>query len=250
MTLSRQLLFGLALLVTLGAWALGGWQLSRLVDRRSRNRAAIAQATVEATDLSVATLSTPVRYRRATAIGEYDPTHEFFIRGRLYRGNPGVQVVTPLRIGGRDTALLVNRGFVPTADAGPPPAPSPGLLPFDEAGAVRIEGVALDIPDQGDGQPLTTPTGEAWGRLDLTQMRRRLPYPIWPYYLIAGVDSAKTHDHTIRGRVLPVRIDPPSLDDGPHLSYAIQWFAIGGAALGFGIVFVRRGRRDAEIVPG
>jgi surfeit locus 1 family protein len=221
-----------------------------LFQRRARNKVALAQATAESIDLTVAPMAAPVHYRRATVRGEYDSSREFIVRGRLYRGNPGVQIVTPLRIAGQDTALLVNRGFLPTPDAGPPPPDSPIRTSAAEPGTVRVEGVALDVPDAGDGHPLVSANGEAWGRLDLSQMRQRLPYPVWPYYLIAGVDSSKTREHTIRGRVLPVRVDPPPLDDGPHLSYAIQWFAIGGAALGFGIVFVRRGRREPESAPG
>ncbi len=246
MSSPRQLLFALTILVAAGACGLGVWQLDRLSDRRERNRLAIVESTAEMVDLTTATLTPPVAHRRVAATGEYDLGRQFMLRGRLLRGTPGIQVVTPLRLPGRDTFLLVNRGFVPTPDAGAPTR----AVPFDEPGPVRIDGVALGMPDEGDGHPLRTAAGETWGRLDLTQMRQRLPYPVWSYYLIVGVDTTKTRDHTIRGRVLPIRIDLPALDDGPHLSYAIQWFAIAGAALGFGIIFVRRGRREADIVPG
>jgi cytochrome oxidase assembly protein ShyY1 len=35
----------------------------------------------------------------------------------------------------------------------------------------------------------------------------------------------------------------PTLDDGPHLSYAIQWFAIAAAIAAFGVIVMRRGGR-------
>jgi cytochrome oxidase assembly protein ShyY1 len=30
----------------------------------------------------------------------------------------------------------------------------------------------------------------------------------------------------------PVRLEPPVIGDGPHLSYAIQWFAFAAIAVG------------------
>jgi surfeit locus 1 family protein len=233
---SRRLLFALTVVVALLASGLGGWQLQRLFARQARNRIAKADVLAEATDLNRATLTGSVSYRQATASGTYDHQRQIFLRGRLFRGTPGVQVVTPLRLEGQDTALLVNRGFVPTADAGHPTAE----LPFEEPGLVTVEGIALSIPDDGDGQPLPTPAGETWRRLDWGPLQDRFPYPIRPYYLIVTVDTGTTRDHTLRGTTLPVRIEPPPLDDGPHLSYAVQWFMIAGAALGFGLVFVRR----------
>ena len=44
----------------------------------------------------------------------------------------------------------------------------------------------------------------------------------------------------------PRRLDPPPFDDGPHLSYAIQWFAFAIIAIVFGGIFVRQGGKDAQ----
>lgn len=241
----RAALFVLTLLATAGGSALGVWQLGRLADRRARNAASIAQRDLPAIDLDRSTVPSGLAFRRVTASGAYDESHEFLLRGRLLEGTPGVQVVTPFRMPGRDTAILVNRGFVPTPDAGAPP---PGMA-FTEPGPIRLSGIARPVPDQGDGEPLETIRGETWHRLDLTAMRTRLPYPLADYYVLAGVDSGAGPDHTAEGRVLPIRVDPPPLDDGPHLSYAVQWFMIAAASLGFGIVFVLRGAKPVEMAP-
>jgi surfeit locus 1 family protein len=233
----RKSLLALTVIVAVACAGLGGWQLSRLVDRRAVNRLALSHRNLPAVDLTREPLPSPFNYRRVTLTGIYDFDQELVIRGRLLLGTPGIQVVTPLRMPGRDSVVLVNRGFVPTPDAGRPAATGR----FREALTARVEGVALTIPDAGDGRPLQTSAGETWARLDLTALRARLPYPLAPYYVIAEADTQSTTDHTAKGSVLPVRIPPPPLDDGPHLSYAVQWFLIGAAALGFGIVFVRRG---------
>lgn len=181
------------------------------------------------------TLTGNPTYRSVELFGEYDASHEFVIHNRLVRELPGVHVITPLRLPEHDTAVLVNRGFVPAPDG-----ITPVGIAFAEPGSVRVRGIAFPVPDQHDGAPLVTPQGETWRRLDLSAMRARLPYPIADYYVIAQIDSANPVAHTIRGRGYPIRIDPPPLDEGPHLSYAIQWFLIGGSIVGFGIVFVLR----------
>jgi surfeit locus 1 family protein len=237
MSSSRTVLFAVAVLVSLVADGLGLWQFNRLLVRRRWNDAAMGQRDLAPVDLTTTPLPAASEYRRVRVVGRYDFEREIALRGRVYRGAPGVQIVTPLRLAAHDTAILVNRGFVPTPDAGLL-ASSQG---YREPDSVGFEGVALTVPDAGDGGPLATEGGTTWHRLDLTALRAVLPYPVAPYYLIVAVDSSVSREHTLRGHTLPVRIDPPALDDGPHLSYAIQWFMIGIAALTFGLVFIRRG---------
>lgn len=242
MSRGRTGLLILAIAASLVCDVLGVWQINRLLARQERNRAALAEKDLGQVDLNQASLGDSTRFRRVRFEGRYDPEHEFLLRGRVLRGTPGVQVVTLARLAGRDTAVLVNRGFVPTPDAGAPPP----LVRFEEAGPVAVQGTAVAVPDDGDGTPLETPNGETWHRLDLSAIRRRVPYPVAPYYVIAAPE-ARQIEHTLDGRSYPIRVEPPPLDDGPHLSYAIQWFLIGGAALGFGLVFVRRGRQHAPV---
>ncbi len=235
MSPGKRLLFGLTLVVGLVSASLGMWQLRRLFARRAVNERALSQRDLAVVDLTQGSLVGQVSFRRVTLAGTFDFEREIVLRGRLLRGAPGIQVVTPLRIEGRDTAIFVNRGFVPTPDAGS----------IRDAGRYRepeqasLAGIAVSTPDDHDGMPLATRLGETWRRLDLTALRARLPYPIAPYYVIAA--AADTGGHSLRGHTLPLRVEPPPLDDGPHLSYAIQWFLIGGAALGFGVFFIWRG---------
>ena len=156
-------------------------------------------------------------------------------------GVPAVQVVTPLLIPGRDSALLVNRGYVPAPDA-----TDPGPATWSEPDTVQLEGVLLPLPDRGDGTPLVHNGRESWKALDHSAMRARLPYPILALYLVVEADSGAVA-HTIRGTSYPIRSSLPPLDEGPHLSYAIQWFGIALAVLSFGIFFVLRSPRIRTI---
>ncbi|MEO8452021.1 MAG: SURF1 family protein [Gemmatimonadota bacterium] len=231
----RRTIFGTTLVVAAGCFGLAAWQTKRLITRRAANAKATAQRDLPIVDLNREQPSGDPTYRRAVAQGAFDSAHEFRIRNRLVQGTPGVHIITPLLLTGRDTAVLADRGFVPAPDA-----IDPGKVEYGEPGPKQVGGVLFPVPDFGDGKPLKRSGEETWQRLDLAAIRRRVPYPVASYYLIVEADPDHPAEHTIRGRTLPIRITPPALDDGPHLSYAIQWVLIGGAVLGFGVFFVRR----------
>ncbi|HEY7681801.1 MAG TPA: SURF1 family cytochrome oxidase biogenesis protein, partial [Gemmatimonadales bacterium] len=72
-----------------------------------------------------------------------------------------------------------------------------------------------------------------WRRIDLAALRTRLPYPIHSYVILQLPDSTLPK--------LPRRDEAPALDDGPHLSYAVQWFGFAVTALVVGgIIGFRR----------
>jgi surfeit locus 1 family protein len=102
-----------------------------------------------------------------------------------------------------------------------------------EAGEVKVEGIALPVPS-GGGRPLVHDGRSTWARLDLEALRQRLPYPILPIYLRQLPDSSLPS--------FPRRLAPLSLDEGPHLSYAVQWFLFAGLAVLFAVLVVARSR--------
>jgi surfeit locus 1 family protein len=143
-----------------------------------------------------------------------------------------VEVVTPLLLSGTDSAVMVLRGYVPAADA----------LTYDggahrEPDSLRLAGIAMPIPlDSADAAPATRNGAVTWRRLDLTSIRGRLPYQVAPTYIL--VDSPTTTSPA------PIRIPAAPLDDGPHLNYAIQWFAFATIAFGGAIALGWSRRRE------
>lgn len=240
---SRSRFIPIVLLVLFAAASirLGIWQLDRLRQRRAANAAALALREEPEVRLPAPGGAAGLAGRRVRAVGTYDQEHTIVLRGRALRQVPGVAVVTPLRLegsGAGDTAVLVERGFVPAPDA----ATIPPDTPLDEPGEREVHGLAFPIPSAPDGgRPITQGGRTTWQRLDLAALRRLLPYPILDVYLLQLPDGSLP--------ALPRRLEPPPLDDGPHLSYAIQWFAFATIALVFAGVFARRGgpgggRRD------
>ncbi len=224
----RWLAIAVLLLVSAGCARLGVWQLSRLHQRRALN-AAIIRARMEpviSLDQPGQRDSASLAYRRTVGTGRYDRSHEMVIRGQAYLETPGVYVVTPLRLQGSDTALLVLRGFVPAPDA-----VRADLGALDEPGELRVAGLAEPIGN-GGGRPLEVGGRSTWARLDLAAVRQALPYPILAVALRQTPDSALPR--------YPLRLDAPEVDDGPHLNYAVQWFLFSAMGIAFALVVVAR----------
>jgi surfeit locus 1 family protein len=226
---ARVLLIISFLFVSVVSARLGVWQVHRLRERRAANRALAAALAEPPVRLTPGTrLTTALVNRRLLAAGQYDHVHDVVLRGKAYQGVPGVEIVSPLVLEGGRTALLVNRGFVPAPDATTADTDSLG-----EPGHVVVEGIALPM-ETGRGMPLEHGGRTTWARLDAAALRRLLPYSIGEIYLRETPDSTR--------RAFPRRLDPPPMDDGPHLSYVIQWFAFSLIALVFAGVVARKKR--------
>jgi surfeit locus 1 family protein len=229
-SLARRLTLLALLLVAAAFVRLGFWQLGRLEERRTANQAAARARAAPALELAVGAdwSVEELSDRWVVASGRYDHDHELVIRGQALQGTPGVLVATPLRLARSDSSVLVLRGFVPAADA-----VRADIDALGESGIVRVRGLASPIPS-GGGEPLDHAGQTTWARLDLAAIRERLPYPVMPVLLRQAPDSGLPS--------LPRRLAAPELSDGPHLSYAIQWFAFAALALAFG-AFVVAGPR-------
>ena len=179
-----------------------------------------------------------VRFRRVATSGTYDFANEFVQTTRTRNGAPGVYIITPLRRPGIDTAVLVNRGWAYTPDG-----MRVDLGVFREDSSAIIDGFVEEFSTAAG--PVATPSVErAVRRLDHDSIAARLPYPVANVVLVQQKDSG---EFVAVDRGTPVRVAPPSLDEGPHRSYAIQWF--GFAAVGVAgsiVVLLRYRKRPAE----
>jgi surfeit locus 1 family protein len=208
---------------------LGLWQLDRLHERRAANARTRTARTLPAIELSQRNASPEeLRDRRITATGEYDFQTEFVIRRQSREGTPGVRIATPLRAAQDDSAVLVIRGFFPSPDAARVPLDS-----LHEPGVQHIVGSVVPIAtDANGGEPLVIDGRMTWARLDVNDVRSRLPYPVRDIAILQEPDTALPR--------YPERIEPAPLDDGPHLSYAVQWFSFAAIAVVGGVILARK----------
>jgi surfeit locus 1 family protein len=208
---------------------LGFWQMSRLQQRRAWRAMVEQRERMVPLNLGAVTgAEDSLAYRAATVQGTFDFGHQVLVTNRVVDEIPAVYVVTPLRYG--DRAVLVERGWTPSADGYSAP-----LDALAEPDTVTVTGMLLEMP-RG-----SLPDSAAWplhvSRDDPATLGERLPYPLFPLVL------RRTH----ATRPLPaglLLVAAPVLDDGPHLSYAIQWFAFAAIAVVGSVILFRKERRE------
>jgi surfeit locus 1 family protein len=211
---------------------LGVWQLARLHEKVRRNASIAAQQLEPAAPLaSVPRDTAGAHYRKTSVTGRFDYDQEVILGARTHQGSPGVDLVTPLRIAGSDTSILVNRGWVYSPDGA-----SVDHARWRERDTATITGyIEVYAPDAGVTKVAREP--RLVRRVSRSELAPRIGYPLAPYYLVATGDSADGAH--------PARRELPALDEGPHRSYAMQWFSFMAIALvGAGLVIARERRRE------
>ena len=240
---SRRYIF-LTLIVPLAVMVmirLGFWQLDRLEQRRAFNAHIAAVSVAPSLDLTANALDSDLEsmeYRAVTVSGEFDHSQEIAIRNQAWGDQPGVHLLTPLKITGSDQAVLVDRGWIPLE------AYQRGdWTAYEVAGTDVIEGLlrlSQAEPTFG-GRPDPTPqpgeTLRAWNFVNLQAIARQIPNPLLNVYIQQAPDAANLQP--------PYRSLPEfELTEGPHLGYAVQWF-IFATILGVGYpMYVRRETHD------
>jgi len=230
----KTLAFALLALAFAALFArLGLWQLDRLRERRALNRITAARLAHPPEDVRRVRSDTgDLRYRRVTASGTLDYAHELVLTSRTHDGSPGVDIITPLRLAGSDTALLVNRGWVYSPDG-----ISVDLARWREGDTATVEGYLDDFASGGPALFRTPSSARGVRRLLRDSLASTMPYPIAAGYLVVTSPPSAPRDRA------PVRLDLPALDEGPHTSYAIQWFFFAAVAVVGGGYVVAQGTK-------
>lgn len=222
---------------------LGRWQWGRHLDRSAyaeavtRNYAAPAVPLDQVLPAADALPGDRV-WSRVSATGTYDAAATQFVRNRPQNVTYGYEVLVPLRLND-GTSLMVDRGWVKNAETATtlPQVPAPPL------GEVEITGW-LRQPESDLGRDL--PQGQL-ASIDLDEAARRTGLELrgGGYLVLQGEDDGSGTEPP-----RPAPLLPPDTGTGPHLAYALQWWA--GSLVGFVIVIVyaRREHRDALISAG
>jgi surfeit locus 1 family protein len=227
-TLRKWILSVLAIAIAIACVLLGSWQIRRLWARQRANEIVAARRFAPEAELDSLPRDTAgAHFRRVHVRGIYDHAQEIIYTLRGRNGSPGVNLLTPLLRNGKDTAVLINRGWVYSADG-----TTIDAQPWRETDTLNGHGFVETFPTQGPFPPPNPERPRSFRRLDRTALTKTFPYPIANYYVVL-TDSATSPS-------APPRVEPMPLDEGPHRNYAIQWFSFAAISIiGLGI-FLRR----------
>jgi cytochrome oxidase assembly protein ShyY1 len=226
----RWLGFHLLVIVVIVAMInLGFWQLRRLDERKAFNAEVstrIEHAPAPLDEVLAAGIDPhTVEWRSVTASGTYLQDETFSVVNRSQDGIGGTMVVTPLRLAdGR--LLLVERGFEPGITRAPA---APG-------GTVRIVGRLRPSEKRHTGQ-LSDPSAgvlKEAQRVDIPRLAGQLSGPPVPMYV------ELTSSQPAEPEPYPAPVTLPERTEGPHLSYAIQWFTFSAAVVVGWVLAVRK----------
>ncbi|GAB14223.1 hypothetical protein ARGLB_058_01060 [Arthrobacter globiformis NBRC 12137] len=238
----------LAAIFATGCVFLGRWQM----DRRAETLAEIQRVTSNYS-------ATPVTFDQArdefnqldpsrewTQVelqGSYDVDGQRIVRNRPLNGQPGYEVVVPFKLVSGET-VVIDRGWLPIGNKTPG---RPDSIPAPPSGQITA---VVRLKHSEPTLQRGAPEGQL-ASIDLPTYAAELGYP-----LLTGA-YGQLASETPPVSDMPQPFPMPSVDEGTHLSYSLQWFAFGILMfVGFGYAARQQARNaamdaeDAEVLDG
>jgi len=159
-------------------------------------------------------------YRPVGVRGHYDLDHQLLLDNRIYHGQVGYDVLTPLRLPGGGV-VLVNRGWVPTGSDRSvlPDLPGPQETVVLEA----LTSLPEKVFRLGAAEERHAGWPKVVQQLDMEQLQRLLQTPLLPVILL--LDASAEHGF-VRDWKPAYAVTPDK-----HRAYALQWFTLAAVLL-------------------
>ena len=231
---------GMAIVFAIACVLLSQWQFGRLDEARreiERIDTNYAKSPQQLGDVlpSLTSWDVAVEWTPVSLTGTYLVDDQLLVRNRPYNGNPGFEVLTPLKLSD-GSVFVVDRGWLPSGDT----QDKPDVVPAPPSGVVTV--VARVKQGEPDLPGRSAPAGEI-PSIDLAEVATEVGQPTYT----GGYGLMESESPATATRPLPAI--KPEEDEGPHLSYAIQWiiFAFFGfVGLGYAIRQEYRARRSGN----
>ena len=139
------------------------------------------------------------------------------MRNRPFEGSSGFEVITPFRLDD-GTVFMVDRGWIAQDSDGRPSEVAAAARPATSRSTARLKAGEERIAGR-------TSTGVEFATIDLDELAERVGEPTYTGAYGVLVQTGADADEP------PLAAARPMRDEGPHLSYALQWFVF--ALLGF-----------------
>lgn len=222
----RPVPFVATMLVVAIGIALGNWQQRRAAEKEAFAQQQASYAEMQPLDASALARNAPPEVlRRIVADGEFIAGWPLYVDNRPHEGKAGFYLLTPLRLAGSDTVVLVLRGWFardPVDRARIPDIPVP-------QGTVRIEGRVRDVVARTMpiGAPPSLQPGAIVQNVEIDKLKAASGLPLQNFII---EQTSDTPDGLVRDW------PAPSAGIDKHRGYAFQWYALAAAAFIFFLV--------------
>lgn len=215
--------FLLAVVFAVGCAGLASWQLARRAEKVAEDNRIINNYDATPVPLQDAlpeadSFSPDQEWLPVTMTGRYQTADQLLVRNRPFNGDTGYEVLVPFETESGDV-FLIDRGWVGVSADGDVPTDIPAPPAGDVTVVARLK---AGEPQVAGG---TTASG-ILASIQLPEISRVLDEPI--HTGAYGQLTSETPPAADR----PAAAARPQLDEGPHLSYAVQWVVF--AFIGFG----------------
>ncbi|MBT5138692.1 MAG: SURF1 family protein [Acidimicrobiaceae bacterium] len=217
---------------------LGFWQLDRRVERNVANDeiAAAAERVPVEIESILDGLEPVVEHRRVIVRGQYLDESSFLVANRSFETQAGSWLATPVELDD-GTVVVVARGWVPrlwVAGSDPRTVATPSDVELVGRVFVSVDGGLIGSGTDGYAEV---------SRMELSVVEEAISLDVADVWIQLEAQLPAVLD-------LPIPVPPPPLGEGPHLSYAFQWFFFSsGAIVVYGLI-LRRKLRDTATMDG
>ncbi len=217
------LLCFIGIVVVLGMFRLGFWQLSRAEEKR--NIVVQLESRVEQPFVSLQAMTSKLsldelRFRNVSLSGRYLEGSDILIDNQVVNGQVGYQVFTPFIVNNVDLTILIARGWVSAGSSreGLPIISTPTeQISLDG----RLNNAPAKPPLWNDKYAVSK--GKVWQYLPISDVADVLHRQVFPLVVELAPDSGNSNSL--------VRKWPDISDQSvaKHQGYAFQWFAMATA---------------------
>ena len=203
-----------SLTLYLAWWQQGRAEQKRVLQAAFTQRTAAPALVLDATQRDGAA----IRYRRAIAHGTFNRDGQIFLDNKTddaSTGRAGYHVITPLRLNGSSTYVLVNRGWLPRTGSYPKPP-----IVAVPAGEVEVRGLAA-IPNAHFLELSNAAVeGTVWQNLTMARYQQQMKLDVLPVMLLAS----NTTPDALQG-LKPIS-EQPNTGMDKHIEYMLTWYSL------------------------
>ncbi len=212
---------------------LGFWQLDRAQEKREIEQRFAEQQARPAVELSRLDPTGQIEYRRVRISGQFDDDRQILLDNQVHQKRAGYHVLTPLRIGGAQQYILVNRGWIDGhLQRDKMPKFTTPKQQIELTGRLKLPSdIGLKLGEKSYTNT-SWPLVVQW--LDIKELEDRTGHKLYPYILQLGENEP--HGFIREWKIV-------SSSPEKSTSYAVQWFTL---ALVLILIFIFVNSRKIE----